>query len=215
MLLKCQKAAVRRKLRDRNPDLFSAFEIFDHAGCLLGCPAETQGLGFLQVLGKTDRCFGNGCRYVQSTSGVPGSEPGAGVARRRGLDRLRSRTLRRLGPRPRPYLPCGLLRGWAYAQHGHARRAAIHPMPSWVLPFLGHTTISAPQEISICAAVAGVLPDHLPRSRCRQIATDVHRKSREGSDSRSGTRPRSFRRGGGPSQHRLGVHKPSSRRARL
>ena len=32
MLLKCQKAAVRRKLRDRNPDLFSAFEIFDHAG---------------------------------------------------------------------------------------------------------------------------------------------------------------------------------------
>jgi hypothetical protein len=32
MLLKCQKAAVRRKLRDRNPDLFSAFEIFDHKG---------------------------------------------------------------------------------------------------------------------------------------------------------------------------------------
>jgi hypothetical protein len=31
MLLKCQKAAVRRKLRDRNPELFSAFEIFDHA----------------------------------------------------------------------------------------------------------------------------------------------------------------------------------------
>jgi CheY-like chemotaxis protein len=32
MLLKCQKAAVRRKLRDRNPDLFSAFEILDHTG---------------------------------------------------------------------------------------------------------------------------------------------------------------------------------------
>src|SRR5580692_5511679 len=30
MLMKCQKAAVRRKLRDRNPDLFSAFEILDH-----------------------------------------------------------------------------------------------------------------------------------------------------------------------------------------
>jgi hypothetical protein len=33
-LLKCQKAVVRRKLRDRNPDLFSAFEIFDHARLL-------------------------------------------------------------------------------------------------------------------------------------------------------------------------------------
>ena len=32
MLLKCQKAAVRRKLRDRNPDLSSAFEIFDLRG---------------------------------------------------------------------------------------------------------------------------------------------------------------------------------------
>jgi hypothetical protein len=30
MLLKCQKAAVRIKLRDRNPDLFTAFEILDH-----------------------------------------------------------------------------------------------------------------------------------------------------------------------------------------
>jgi hypothetical protein len=30
MLLKCQKVAVRRKLRDRNPDPFSTFEIFDH-----------------------------------------------------------------------------------------------------------------------------------------------------------------------------------------
>ena len=28
MLLKCQKAAVRRTLRDRNP--FSTFEIFEH-----------------------------------------------------------------------------------------------------------------------------------------------------------------------------------------
>lgn len=31
-LLKCQIAAVRRNLRDRNPDLFRAFEIFDHTG---------------------------------------------------------------------------------------------------------------------------------------------------------------------------------------
>jgi hypothetical protein len=37
MLLKCQKAAVRRKLRDRNPDLFSTFEIFDHAGLGYDC----------------------------------------------------------------------------------------------------------------------------------------------------------------------------------
>jgi hypothetical protein len=29
---RCQKAAVRRKLRDRTPDPFSAFEIFDHTG---------------------------------------------------------------------------------------------------------------------------------------------------------------------------------------
>jgi hypothetical protein len=35
MLLKCQNAAVRRKLRDRNPDLFSAFEILDHTGIRL------------------------------------------------------------------------------------------------------------------------------------------------------------------------------------
>src|SRR5580692_12713761 len=39
MLLKCQKAAVRRKLRDRNPDLFSAFEILDHTRSALASHA--------------------------------------------------------------------------------------------------------------------------------------------------------------------------------
>jgi hypothetical protein len=34
MLLKCQIAAVRRKLRDRNPDLFRALEIFAHMTCI-------------------------------------------------------------------------------------------------------------------------------------------------------------------------------------
>ena len=32
MLLKCQKAAVRRKYETRNLDLFSAFEILDNTG---------------------------------------------------------------------------------------------------------------------------------------------------------------------------------------
>jgi hypothetical protein len=42
MFLKCQKAAVRRKLRDRNPDLFSAFEILDHTGYFRVVPSAVK-----------------------------------------------------------------------------------------------------------------------------------------------------------------------------
>ena len=44
MFLKCQIAAVRRKLRDRNPDLFSAFEIFDHTGTAVLCEVDRKSL---------------------------------------------------------------------------------------------------------------------------------------------------------------------------
>lgn len=46
MLMKCHKTAVRRKLRDRYQDLFSAFEIFDHTGnlCCLGKQSTANGI---------------------------------------------------------------------------------------------------------------------------------------------------------------------------
>ena len=57
MLLKCQIAAVRRKLRDRNPDLFRAFEIF--------VPYDMHLFNFENV-----RCSLTLCRNTNTRTGL-------------------------------------------------------------------------------------------------------------------------------------------------